>query len=58
MIWPDAIGMTVESIESAEYPTEEQTRGIFYKNAVRFLGLCEEEIARHHGMQVEASGAA
>jgi len=41
MIWPDAVGMSIESIESADFLTEEQKRDIFYNNAVRFLGLEE-----------------
>lgn len=49
MIWPDAIGKAIESIESAEFLSEAQRRDIFYNNAARFLGLSDEEIARHHG---------
>ena len=48
MIWPDAIGLAIESVESAEFLTEAQKRDIFYHNAARFLGLSEEEIAEHH----------
>lgn len=48
MIWPDAIGMAIDAIESAEFLTEEQKRDIFYYNAARFLRLSEEEVARHH----------
>jgi predicted TIM-barrel fold metal-dependent hydrolase len=39
MVWPEAIGMAVEGIESAVFLTEEEKRDIFYNNAVRFLGL-------------------
>lgn len=39
MIWPDAVGMSIESIESADFLTEEQKRDIFYNNAARFLRL-------------------
>jgi hypothetical protein len=39
MVWPEAIGMAVEGIESAAFLTEEEKRDIFYNNAVRFLGL-------------------
>jgi hypothetical protein len=42
MIWPETIGMAVESIESAEFLNEEQKRDIFYNNAVRFLRLEEK----------------
>lgn len=48
MRWPEKIGEAVEAIEEAEYLTEEQKRDILYHNAARFLGLSEEEIARHH----------
>ena len=37
MVWPEAIGMAIEGIESAAFLTEEQKRDIFYNNAVRFL---------------------
>jgi uncharacterized protein len=39
MVWPEAIGMAVEGIESASFLTEEQKRDIFYNNAVRFFRL-------------------
>ena len=39
MIWPEAIGMAIESIESADFLTAEQKRDIFYNNAARFLRL-------------------
>jgi len=39
MVWPEAIGMAVEGIESAGFLTEEEKRDIFYFNAVRFLRL-------------------
>jgi predicted TIM-barrel fold metal-dependent hydrolase len=42
MVWPEAIGMAVEGIESAAFLTEEEKRDIFYNNAVRFLGLEEK----------------
>lgn len=38
MWWPDAIGMTIEVIESVKCLTEEQRRDIFY-NAARFVRL-------------------
>lgn len=49
MIWPDAIGMAIEGVESAAFLTEREKRAIFYDNAARFLRLSDEEIARHHG---------
>lgn len=45
MIWPEAISMAVENIESAAFLTAEQKRDIFCRNAARFLrldaALCE-----------------
>jgi predicted TIM-barrel fold metal-dependent hydrolase len=49
MIWPDAIDVAIDSIESADFLSDAQKRDIFYNNAARFLALSEEEIARHHG---------
>jgi predicted TIM-barrel fold metal-dependent hydrolase len=49
MVWPDAIGLAIDAIESADFLTEQQKRDIFYNNAARFLKLSPEEIARHHG---------
>ena len=42
MVWPEAIGMAVDGIESAAFLTEEEKRDIFYNNAVRFLRLEEK----------------
>lgn len=39
MVWPEAIGMAIEGIESATFLTEAQKRDIFYNNAVRFFRL-------------------
>jgi hypothetical protein len=39
MIWPDAVGMSVDAIESATFLTEAQKRDIFFENAARFLRL-------------------
>ena len=41
MIWPEAIGMAIEGIESAPFLTQEQKRDIFYNNAARFLRIGE-----------------
>ena len=49
MAWPDAIGLGIDAIESAEFLTEQQKRDILYNNAARFLKLSPEEIRRHHG---------
>lgn len=48
MIWPDAIGMAIASIEEAPFLTEEQKRDILYNNAARFLRLTDAEIASDH----------
>jgi uncharacterized protein len=50
MFWPETIETAIESIESADFLTDEQKRDIFYNNAARFLRLSDEELARHHGM--------
>ncbi len=42
MVWPEAIGMAIEGIESADFLTADQKRDIFYNNAVRFLRLDEK----------------
>ncbi len=52
MVWPDAIGLAIDAIESAGFLTAQQKRDIFYNNAARFLKLSPEEIARHHGRGV------
>ena len=49
MIWPEAIGYSIQVLESADFLSPEQKRDIFYNNAARFLRLSEKEIARHHG---------
>ncbi len=49
MMWPEVIDIAIETIEAADFLTEEEKRDIFYNNAARFLRLSEEEIARHHG---------
>ena len=39
MIWPDTIRLAIETIESADFLSEEQRRDIFCRNAARFLRL-------------------
>jgi len=41
MAWPDAIGLAIEGVDSADFLTPEQKRDIFYGNAVRFFRLKE-----------------
>ncbi len=44
MIWPEAIGIAVEAVQSIPGITASQKRDIFYNNAVRFLRLNEREL--------------
>jgi predicted TIM-barrel fold metal-dependent hydrolase len=48
MMWPETIEIAIETIESADFLTEEEKRDIFYNNAARFLRLPDSVIARHH----------
>ncbi|TBW25637.1 amidohydrolase family protein [Gramella sp. KN1008] len=48
MVWPGVIERSIAVIQEAPFLTESQKRDIFYNNAVRFLRLSDEEIARHH----------
>ncbi len=48
MIWPEAIELSIRTVRSLDFLTAEEKKDIFYDNAARFLGLSEEEIARHH----------
>jgi hypothetical protein len=49
MIWPETLGMAIESIETAAFLTADQPRDIFFNNAARFLRLTPEQIAVMHG---------
>ncbi len=48
MVWPQAIGEAIRSVEEAPFLSESQKRDIFYNNAARFLRLSADEIARDH----------
>lgn len=48
MVWPEAIGLAIDAIESADFLTEEQKRDIFYNNAARFLRISDKEVRNHH----------
>jgi uncharacterized protein len=48
MIWPEAIDVVIDRIQSASFLTDDQRRDILYNNAARFLRLSPQEIARHH----------
>jgi predicted TIM-barrel fold metal-dependent hydrolase len=39
MVWPQAIGIAIERIESAPFLSATQKRNILYNNAARFLRL-------------------
>ncbi len=49
MVWPEIIEVAIESIETADFLDQNQKRDILYNNAARFLGLSQDQIARHHG---------
>jgi predicted TIM-barrel fold metal-dependent hydrolase len=42
VVWPDAIPIAIEAIESADFLTDSQKRDIFHDNAARFLRLSEK----------------
>lgn len=48
MMWPEAIGLAIETIREAGFLSDEQERAIFYDNAARFLGLSESMIQQHY----------
>jgi uncharacterized protein len=39
MVWPEALGLSIEAVESADFLTPDQKRDVFYRNAARFLRL-------------------
>jgi hypothetical protein len=41
-VWPQAIEVAIESIESADFLTQEQKQDIFCRNASRFLRLGDD----------------
>lgn len=49
MIWPRAIDVAIETIEEAPFLSESQKRDIFFNNAVRFLRLSPERVAKLSG---------
>jgi uncharacterized protein len=49
MVWPEALELAIDAIETADFLTPQQKRDILYNNAARFLRLSEAEVARHHG---------
>ncbi|HXG25450.1 MAG TPA: amidohydrolase family protein [Candidatus Binatia bacterium] len=57
MLWPGAMEVAIESIETATFLTDEQRRAILYGNAARFLRLDDAEVARHHALGAAAGDA-
>ena len=47
MIWPEAIGVAVNRINSLDFLTAEEKADIFYNNAADFLGL-EDDLRSQH----------
>jgi predicted TIM-barrel fold metal-dependent hydrolase len=47
-LFPQAIGLSIDTIEQAPFLTSEQKRDILYHNAARFLRLTPEQIAADH----------
>lgn len=48
MEYPEAIGIGIERISTADFLSKKQKRDIFYNNAARFLRLSDQEIKAHH----------
>jgi len=46
-IWPDALRIAIEGVQSADFLSSSQKRDIFYNNAARFLRLNPANPARH-----------
>ena len=49
MVWPRAIEVAIDTIQTAPFLSDDQKRDIFYNNAAQFLRLSPEQIAKHHG---------
>ena len=47
MVFQGTIDQAIENVNAAAFLSLEQKADIFYNNAAAFLGLGEEEIARH-----------
>ena len=47
-LFPQAIGLGIDTIEQAPFLTSEQKRDILYHNAARFLRLTPEQVAADH----------
>jgi len=47
-IWPQGIGLAIDTINEAPFLTAAQKRDILYNNAARFLRLTKEQIGQDH----------
>ncbi len=50
-VFPQAIGLAIETIEEAPFLTAQQKRDILYHNAARFLRLSKQQVAADHAPQ-------
>jgi predicted TIM-barrel fold metal-dependent hydrolase len=41
MVWPEAIELAIEGVESAEFLSDREKEDIFYNNAARFFRIVE-----------------
>jgi hypothetical protein len=57
MIWPEAVGMSIEAIESAAFLTEEQKQDIYFNNAAEFLKLDKSKYLPGSTEYYDESGA-
>ena len=57
MIWSEAVGMSIEAIESATFLTEEQKQDIFFNNAADFLKLDKSKYLPGSTEYYDESGA-
>lgn len=51
MVWPQTIGIGIQSVNSASFLSMEQKADIFYNNAARFMNLSEAEVESHRAGQ-------
>jgi uncharacterized protein len=49
IVWPDAFGVAIDHIQSANFLTAEEKRDIFYNNAAKFLGLASASTSSVEG---------
>jgi predicted TIM-barrel fold metal-dependent hydrolase len=44
MVWPQAIELSIKTLDTYDFLSEEDKRKIFYNNAVKFLKLTEKDL--------------